>query len=240
MDREREFAPSLGIAPRRCPQCDFELTPQAPLTKDRLILVEGSDEKSLFWKIIMDLGLEASIQVINVVGQSQFPAKLGAVLNDAEANSVEVKCLAFVRDAHDSAKAAFESICYALKQRKLPVPDAPGQMKAPIVGLAGPNPYVTIHILPDNVNVGSLEDLCWQSVRTSPAGTCCQAYLDCLKTKELMQSNSEAKTLVHTFLASTREPTTRVGLGAIKNCWHLDDPAFDMIKALIRQVATVA
>ncbi|MBI2909032.1 MAG: hypothetical protein HYX92_15420 [Chloroflexi bacterium] len=196
--------------------------------KDRLLLVEGKDEVRLVEAILKAMNVD-SIQVFDGGGKDAMRGRLRLILGDAKVNHVDLKAVGVVRDADISAKDAFDSVRAALRDNHLPAPEAP-------LTSAGSAPSAAILILPDGSADGCLEDLCWKSIAHLAAGACVESYVGCLKSKHALESRLEAKTRVHAFLASRKDPTTTVGVGADKGYIPLDHPAFEVVRKLIRLV----
>ena len=110
--------------------------------KDRLLLVEGNDEKSLFEEILLKSGID-DLQVYDAGGKDRFPGRLEALLADARVRNVNIRSVGIERDADDDAAQAYRSVCNALKQNELV---APPQTEV----LSSGSPRVAILILPGN------------------------------------------------------------------------------------------
>ena len=200
--------------------------------QDRLLLVEGRDEVNLFEAIRNSLALVRP-QVIDGGGKDQIPGRLAALLADANTRSIDVTFVGVARDANGDGHSAFRSVQGTLRRLDLPVPAQPVQ----VAGSDDEAPNTAILIIPDVDTPGDIETLCWEAVREGTSAPCVVGYVDCLKKRDAMESKSESKTLVHAYLASQEDPTTSVGLGAIKGYWPLEANAFEGVRHFIRLVA---
>jgi len=207
--------------------------PEAGLTvaTGRLVLVEGKDEVNLFNTMINRWSI-GGLQVLDVVGKTNFRPRLDATLADARAKNVQLSAIGILRDADDNATRAFESISNTLQTFDLPVPQSSGLF---VTGF----PSIGVFILPDGHSPGSVEELCWQAVSNTAAGRCCMSYLDCLRASVALLSPNPAKTLVHSYLAAQEDPSTTVGVGAQKGYWPLDHAAFTEIRGFLERLASI-
>lgn len=103
--------------------------------------------------------------------------------------------------------------------------------------VADGTPSTAILIVPGENRTGSIENLCWDAVRDLPASRCVDEYLRCLRQNAALDSANESKTRVHAYLASRADPTTTVGVGAIKGYWPLEHQAFDDLRRFVRLIA---
>jgi hypothetical protein len=162
---------------------------------NKLLLVEGEDEEYLFDALLEDLKLEKNIQVFGVGGKDKFPNDLEKYKKNVPGFEI-VTSLGIIRDADNDPQAAFQSVCSALNNAGLPVPNAPLQSKD------GP-PKVTIMIVPDSDRTGMLEDLCLDSVSDDPAMPCIDQYFECLRgNNRILTENDIPKARVRAFLVS--------------------------------------
>ena len=198
------------------------------VSSDRLVLVEGQDEVNLLNSILEYWQIEG-LQVIDVGGNRQFSSRLDAVLVNARTRSIELSALGLFRDADGDAAGAFRSITQVLTGLSLPVPASHAEFSHGI-------PSVGVFIAPDGVSQGAIEAVCWESIKETSIGQCASKYLDCVQYGGALLSHDLGKTLVHTFLAAQTDPTSSVGLGALKGYWPLGHEAFDGIKTFLEQI----
>lgn len=87
-----------------------------------------------------------------------------------------------MRDADENARAAFQSICSALKFVGLPVPPAP-------MVSSGSNPSVAAFVLPGEDKPGALEDLCLEAFQGEPVMSCVKEYFGCAKCRYMLAAS---------------------------------------------------
>lgn len=189
-----------------------------------LLLVEGKDEEFFFGALICYMGLK-NIQIINIEGKDNLRRKLRALINDARFH--EVVSIGIVRDANDDPRAAFQSICDALKAVNLSVPERP-------LVSNGVSPKVTIMILPKEDTPGMLEDICLKSIENDPVMFCIDQYFKCLEERRIPIPKKRSKAKVQAFLASRTDPGKRLGKAAQAGYWPWDNIAFDPLKNFLQ------
>jgi hypothetical protein len=196
------------------------------ITEDNLLLVEGDEEVRFFGALSEYLEV-ANLQVEPLLGKSSLPDKIGAVKSWSDFG--RIRSLAVIRDADDDPKAAFQSVCEALKTTGLPVP------KRPCDAALG-NPTVRVFILPSNDARGMLEDLCLEAFAGDPAIACVHEYFKCLRGNGVPDPNNMSKARIHAFLASRKNPDLRLGDAAAAKYVPWDAKAFAQIKQFLRDI----
>jgi len=192
-----------------------------PITKKKLLAVEGIDELNFFEELFKHIGMADTVDLRDVGGKDQFKNKMPALKKITGFNKLEA--IAIIRDADESLKSAFESIKGVLEKMDLKAPARPGKFSGGI-------PKVGIFIMPDNANNGMLENLCLDTVKDHEAMKCVNPFIDC--SKELKeQPKNIAKAKAQSFLALMPEIANSVGRGAKKDYWDFDSVE---LKALIR------
>jgi hypothetical protein len=68
-----------------------------PITRSRVLLVEGKDEVNFFIALLKHMGIGDDVQVLEVGGKDKFPDELPAFLNDP--GFPRVRVYAIVREA---------------------------------------------------------------------------------------------------------------------------------------------
>ena len=200
-------------------------------TSDRVLLVEGQDEVNLTTKMLCQWQI-GGISVLRIGGKYSFRSNLEAVLSKARSEGLELSAIGVMRDADNSPIGALQSVADSLRSAGLSAPDSQGAF---VEG----TPSVGVFILPDGVNQGSIEHLCWASVEDTRAAQCSAFYLNCLQDSAALDSRNTAKTLVHAYLAAQEEPYVRVGEGALKGYWPFDHPVFAPLKEFVRRLAVI-
>lgn len=169
-------------------------TEYPPISKPKLILVEGKDEELFFSAMIKRIGLAPEMGVRPIHGKNELSVALKALKRDP--GHPVLTSVGIIRDADNDADSAFDSVCTALRNAEWPaVPNAP-------LVSAGNSPQVTVMILPIGKSTGMLEDVCLASVADDPATRCVDQYFQCLNQclNELPSNLSKAR--VRTFLVS--------------------------------------
>lgn len=234
-----------------------------PITKPKLLLVEGKDEKIFFSQMINHLGLK-DIELWEVGGKDNFGTRLQILIRGP--GHENLLSVGIVRDADENPNGAFDSICSALNANELPVPLAPLQS-------IGDSPRIMVMILPGKGNKGMLEDLCLASIAEDPAMNCVEEYFRCLEEQidpEVFPSNpakarvraflsamewgeeayfesiqeylrihppdNPTLACVHAILSSRYKPDLDLGIAAQKGYWPLDHPAFADVRQFLSQL----
>ncbi|KJU87655.1 hypothetical protein MBAV_000152 [Candidatus Magnetobacterium bavaricum] len=118
-----------------------------------VLAVEGKDEKNFFEALLKYMGI-GGYEIHDVGGKDQFITKLPALKKKTDFKDVRI--LAIIRDAEESAENTFKSVVNILQNIKLPTPAKVNQFTSPEDG----TPVVGVYIMPGNADSGMLEDLC--------------------------------------------------------------------------------
>lgn len=197
------------------------------LTQRKILIVEGKEDQMFFSSFLNSIAI-SDIQVLPIGGKTLLPSSLQAL--KAEPNFVNVRVLAITRDANSNASSAFRSVCSALSNSNLPVPQN-------VLQPAGTNPTVKVMIIPPGSSSGKLEDICLQAVANDIAMPCVHSYFTCLLTiPNFIMPNDLSKAKVHTFLSSRTDPDKRLGEAAKAGYWPYNDPVFDPFKDFLSQL----
>ena len=195
------------------------------ITKNKILVVEGKDEENFFEAYLKFLSI-SDIQILPIGGKTRLADYLEVLTIDPSFISM-VNVLAIIRDADNNATSAFQSVCSALNNCRLPVPQKPLES-------ADSNLKVNVMIMPPGSASGELEDLCLQSVSSDPAIPCLDSYFYCLlKLQNFYQPVNISKAKVHAFLASRVEPDKRLGEAALASYWPFNNSVFDSLKNFI-------
>ncbi len=197
--------------------------PLEPISKSRVLIVEGEDEKRLFSELIAYLDLP-DIEIRAIGGKTKIHGNIRALTITSGFD--KVTSVGVIRDADEDPTAAFQSVCGALQNAGLARPTEPLQP-------AGDSPRVIVMILPNGETSGMLENLCLESVREDPAMRCVDEYFECLEERVEKLPRNLSKARVHTFLASRERPDLRLGEAAQKGYWPWDHPAFEQAKLFL-------
>ncbi|AFY47307.1 hypothetical protein Nos7524_1429 [Nostoc sp. PCC 7524] len=198
------------------------------LSQPKLLIGEGSEEV-LFFKALLNYLKITDVQVENYGGKQG----LGNYLQQLylRPGYREIVSLGITRDADDSAKSAFDSVCSYLKNAGLSVPIKPNE-------ITGNNPQISVLILPDYQDNGMLEDVCLEAVKTDPAMQCVDDYFQCVNTvaKRQPKTKDMAKARIRAWLSSQIEPDKRLGEAAQAGYLPWNSPAFDSIKQFLQSL----
>ena len=199
------------------------------IQKEKLLLVEGKDDRKFLTQIARLTNPPDSIQIIEIQGTLTHP-KLNAVISLPDFN-LKVKALGIVRDADTNFASAFQSVTNFLTRLNLPSPAA-GQLFA-----SNQNIKVGVFIFPDNAQSGALENLILMALNTQypKQMQCVTSYLQCL-TNCGHTVRKQNKSNVHSFLATYNEPGISLGDAALENYWNSTDVAFTGIKDFLQQL----
>ena len=123
------------------------------LEADLLLLVEGRDEVNLFDKFVQHcLDDDAqSVQVLEVGGKEQFRRQLALIKTAARARPT-LRAIGVVRDADDSARSSFQSVCDSIRSVGYEPPGAHGEFSNAELPIG-------VFIVPDGSRGGAIETL---------------------------------------------------------------------------------
>lgn len=199
--------------------------PSSPreLSKPKLLIGEGREEELFFTAFLAHLNI-SDVQVEQYGGKQALPKYLRTL--PLRPGYLQILSLGITRDADNSARSAFQSICTSLSNASLPIPRAGA--------IAGGSPQVSVLIFPDNQNSGMLEDLCLAAIGTDPALQCVDEYLECIYKTIGRKPNNMAKARVHAWLSSQIEPDKRLGEAAKASYWPWESPGFDCLKQFLQ------
>lgn len=197
-----------------------------PIVEEKLLLVEGDDDKAFFHALTSHLQV-TGLQIMKTRGKTAYPKKLKGVVGTTGFS--KVISLGIVRDADDDPAATLQSIQTALEAAALPTPPRSLVSK-------GNHLKVTFMILPDDQTPGELEHLCLRAVGNDPATHCVELYFGCLEERGAAPSRKPAKAKVQAFLASRPHPGKLVGQAAQAGYWPWHSNAFDQLKTFLLQL----
>jgi hypothetical protein len=201
-----------------------------PITKKKLLVVEGNDEKIFFEELFKHMAKEDITDIQDVGGKDNFKNSMPTLTRISGFNDLEA--IAIVRDADDSCQGAFESVKGVLKENSLLAPGRPGEFSQGY-------PKVGIFIMPDNKNSGMLENLCLETVKDKVGMKCVNRFIDCANQLENPPKNKDiAKAKVQAFLAIMPGVFDKVGLGAQKRYWDFDSATLEPLKNFLSELVT--
>jgi len=196
-----------------------------PISRDKLLLVEGETPKNFFEALLKHLNLHQQIEIRSFGGVNELPAFL-KMLTGATGFAC-VKTLALIRDAEADAQGARQSVKDALQA----------------AGLSRQTKLRTeVFILPDNQSPGMLETLCMEAVKHSPEldgrHTCVEEFFKCLESKSVSLPGDYrlAKHKAQAYLATQEEVQLYPGTAAYKGYWPWDSRVFDVLKRFLQSL----
>lgn len=200
------------------------------ITKKKLLVVEGNDEKIFFQELFKHMAKENITDIQDVGGKDNFKNNMPTLTRIPGFN--EVEAIAVVRDADGSCRSAFDSVKGILKENGLLPPEKPGKFSQG-------NPKVGVFIMPDNKKSGMLENLCLKTVKDEEGMECVNLFVDCANQLTNPPKNKDiAKVKVQAFLAIRPGVFDMVGLGAKKKYWDFDSAALDPLKKFLSELVT--
>lgn len=196
------------------------------LDRSKILVVEGQDDKKVVSAILNYLNIADDFQVVDMGGKDRLSPYLQGLPGATGFHQVET--LGIIRDADNSAGAAFQSVCSGLlNTRVLSIP------KQPLV-IADGKPRVAIFLWPDCAKPGTLETLCMASVINHPAIICIDDFMSCVQTTSGEPPKNREKARVQAFLASHAKRTYRtIGDAAQANVWPWNHPVFEPITTFL-------
>ena len=203
---------------------DFRLrNPSEP----NLLIVEGRDDELFFAAFIKHLKLRG-VELLEMRGKTAWPAKFRAVARLS--GFAGVRSVGVVRDANSDPAAAFQSVCGALRDAGLPVPQRP---LVPAIN----GRKVIVMILPGEERPGKLEHLCLKAVAGVPVVPCVDEFFRCLERRGCPLPEDDAKARVQVFVASQPGRARLLGEAAEQGIWPWDAEAFAQVKQFLQELA---
>ncbi|MDA8162833.1 MAG: hypothetical protein M0022_08040 [Desulfobacteraceae bacterium] len=198
------------------------------IEKAKLLLVEGADALHFFISALGAFGVD-DVQVINFGGITELP-KFLKTLSNLE-NYESVTTIAVARDAETDTSSAIQSVKKSFKEVKLPVPGKPFEF-------AGDNPRTAFMLFPgsdgQDIQSGTLEDLCLEIVKDTATFECVDQYIGCLK-KNNQKIERLHKIKLHSYLAGKDEFTgLKIGEATKAGAWDWNHDRFKQFKNVIQ------
>lgn len=197
-----------------------------PITYEKVLLVEGNDAFQFFKALLRHLNLLSDIEIRNFGGVDGLDFLETLKITDGFDHVIS---LAIIRDAESNAVSAFNSVCSILGQTGFDVPPRP-------ITSTGGSPKISVFILPDCVNNGSIETLCLQTVRNDPAMPCVDQFFMCIQNNRLPLPANMQKANLHAFLASRQRPHLLLGQAAHAGYWPWNHAALNPLKRFLNNI----
>ncbi|MEK9138831.1 MAG: DUF3226 domain-containing protein [Bacteroidota bacterium] len=203
------------------------MPPPRQIEQQRQLVVEGRDCAAFFTALMKEVGI-AGVQVQDFGGKDELIGFLKALRNQPGFLTTVVS-VGVVRDADDHPVSAFQSVCGALRNAGLGVPNRPEEFE-------GRGPKVGVLVLPSSTTQGMLESLCLQAVSYDPAMECVDDFFDCVKRRTGSLPQNLLKAQVQAFLASRARAGLLLGHAASAGYWLFRNAVFDHVKQFIRDL----
>jgi hypothetical protein len=201
-------------------------TAPEPITKKKLLAVEGKDELNFFDKLFEHMGLKDIVDLREVKGKHKFKDKMPSLKNTPGFHDLDA--IAIIRDADENSENTFISVQGVLKQNDLQPPEKPGEF-------SNGTPKVGVFIMPDNKNSGMLETLCLSTVQEKEEMECVDRFIDCANELENPPKEKD-KAKTQAFLALMPEVPDHVGIGAQQGVWNFDSPVLEPLKKFLSEL----
>ena len=202
------------------------------ITSDIVLLVEGKSETNFLTGLLKYLDI-TDVQTREVEGKGNYPQAFQAFLNDP--SFYGVKAYAIIRDADDSAEAAFSSAKKMLSDNQQPCLSS----HAEIIFKKG-FPNVGIFIIPGNNEKGMIEDLFLKTMKNHPIMPHVESYMTNIKvTVPNNYPKNESKAKAQAFLAGMYETVPNVGWAALKKYWNFDSDEIGQLRGFLLQLVEV-
>ncbi len=117
------------------------------------LLVEGNDDQHVVWAICEQFGIAETFDVVDSRGVAELVANV-----PVRAKQRDLQSLGLVVDADYGQGNRWNQIASKLNELNYSVPTSPNQSGTIISSPAPNRPRVGIWLMPDNQNLGMLED----------------------------------------------------------------------------------
>lgn len=194
-----------------------------PITKEKLLLVEGWDEMRAF--DILALSMDVTLEIRDAGGDGNWPRALRTIAKASGFTSV--RSLGLVTDADADPVGKFATIVSCLADAGLPQPSAP------MVTSTG-FPQVTVLISPGGGRTGQLEDFFLDSLASHPVEPCLDSFEQCLlgAGTTIPTRHSKMRLQIH-MAVGTRGPYKHIGDACKANHFDFSHHAFAPMRSLI-------
>jgi len=198
------------------------------IVKEKLLLVEGNDQRNFFFAFLKHIGLEEYVQVMNFGGVNELKDYLPPLVKMPGFRNV--KSVGLVRDAENSEAGALQSVQSALQKVGLPVPPEVGAIAE------GGHPLVGILILPGDGQPGMLETLINDTFSGTAIDKCIDVFFDCVEKSAAGSIRNEHKARAFAFLATTENARHSVGVAAKRGDLNLQHGTFARLRDFLNRL----
>jgi hypothetical protein len=192
-----------------------EARPPAPISKSKLLLVEGDTDAHFFDAVAEHLGIADDIEIRMYHGKSKLRGFLQVVAQTREFESL-VKTVGIVRDCDDNPDGTFRSVEDAV-----------------IAAQFSPAVTPKILLVPSRVQAGELETLLLESVKDSPIFDCIQAFEQCIARST---ATLDDKGRAQVYIATTGDAQLFPGIAARRGVWPFASPALGEVIQFVRDL----
>ena len=203
-----------------------------PLSKPAVIFVEGTNDLHFFDRALRHVGKREAVALRSYDGKANLGVRLADLVVES-GFSTTVRKLVIMRDADDSAEAAFQSVASAVQARQWHTPARHGEWAQAHDGLE-----VAGYILPDGQGQGELETLLNQALGNDGVNGCIDSFLDCLRANgaPIPTDHQQSKHRFFALVATLPEPDNKFGVLANKTPDFWTKPAFANLLAFLRTI----
>ena len=198
------------------------------ISKDKLLLVEGNDQRNFFEAFLSQIDIADDVQVMNFGGIGDLRKFLSALVKMPDFS--DVQSVGLVRDAENSEVGAVQSVQSSLESAGLPIPTQAG-----VNGVDG-HPRVGILILPGNGQPGMLETLVNRTFADTEIDNCISDFFVCVKKSATKSTYQKDKARTFAFLAVTPNAHHSVGVAAKQGVVNVQHGAFNEVRNFLRRL----
>ncbi|AEF97100.1 DUF3226 domain-containing protein [Methanotorris igneus] len=221
------------------------------ITKGKILIVEGEDEKRFFKEFLNFLGI-SDVQILKYDGKNNLKNRLKVWVRDSNFRNVNI--FGIIIDADNNSHTSFQSVCDILRNVGLKPPQK-------MYVFSDGYPRIGVYIMPGNFENGMLEDLCIRTVKNCPLIQCVDNLIECAKNlynngsvKRFFESyeyfkqrgfyrnnfsNSNgiirniAKAKALAYLSIMPEIVYSVGVGAEKGYWNFESEELNELRRFL-------
>ncbi len=199
--------------------------------KPVLLLIEGADAFYFVLSQFLSRKEFAVIHLYDFGSISELNVEIETLVKAPRFREC-IRAVGVMRDAEADVESAIASVCGAFENVGLEVPRIAGEVRPG-------SPACGLHLFPDNINPGCLENACLSAYGNAEDLDCAQRFLDCAK-RVAGSPNWKAKALVHTMIAIGEKPEMTLGDSAKKGMWNSDSPPLVLIENFLRHLCAAA
>ena len=180
------------------------------------LLVEGNDDQHVVWALCQQFDIAETFDVVDSKGVPKLIADIPVRIKQRETQS-----LGILADAdYEGPNSRWKQITEKLKGLDYSVPNTPTALGTIIPSPAINRPQVGIWLMPNNQDIGMIEDFVRLLVPTDDKSLqLAKETITTLEERNLQRyiPNHRAKALIHTWLAWQEDPGTPLGQAVTKH-----------------------